>query len=152
MANSKKLIEFEDPDEVRAACWAAGGCAVCEERRSWFDGLLDGVDRRWHRLQRPDEYPFTSGQQGIHETTCSVVKQRTPAQYARPTGDAYREALHAFSHTVDPHSDRSDFEGANAYLRFNAMTAEEARSWITERTGPRGGRNYVRCKKCAPAI
>ncbi|MFI6284377.1 hypothetical protein ACIBCM_06385 [Streptomyces sp. NPDC051018] len=45
-----------------------------------------------------------------------------------------------------------EFEGSRAYPRFEAMTAAEARPWITARTGPKGGRNYKRCQRCAPTV
>lgn len=147
-----RCFEAEDPGEVRATCRQAGGCALCEERRSWFDALLDGSDARWERLQQPETYPFAAGRQGIHHSTCSVVKRETPSSYSRPTGNAYVTALNAFSHTVDPHSSREDFEGCRDYPHFQAMTSQEARNWIAERTGPKGGRNYKRCQRCAPAV
>ncbi|MET7489826.1 hypothetical protein [Streptomyces sp. NPDC005538] len=36
--------------------------------------------------------------------------------------------------------------------RFDVITPDEARAWIAERTGPKGGRNYKRCQRCAPAM
>ncbi|WP_159476246.1 hypothetical protein [Streptomyces caniferus] len=147
-----RCFEAEDPDELRATCREAGRCPLCDERRPWFEGLLDGSDARWQRLQQPEEYPFAAGQHGLHETTCSVVRRETPSNYARPIGDAYVAALNAFCHTVDPHSSREDFEGSRDYPRFQAMTAQEARQWVTERTGPKGGRNYKRCQRCAPPL
>ncbi|RNG26223.1 hypothetical protein EEJ42_15580 [Streptomyces botrytidirepellens] len=149
--NPLRCFEAEDPDELRTVCRQNGGCALCEERRSWFDALLDDSDARWNRLQEPESYPFTAGRNGLHETTCSVVKREIPSSYARPTGDAYTSALHAFSHTVDPHSSQDDFEGSGDYPRFEAMTSQQARKWITDRTGPKGGRHYKLCHLCAPA-
>ncbi|MFD9572655.1 hypothetical protein ACFWBI_22755 [Streptomyces sp. NPDC059982] len=142
---------FEDPAKVRAGCQAAGGCALCEERRSWFEELLDQSDVLWERLQQPEVYPFAAGRRGIHDTTCSVVKRETPDNYARPAGEAYTQALHLYSHTVVPY-DRDIFESVRSYPSFTAMTPEEARTWIADRTGPKGGRNYARCQRCAPAL
>lgn len=142
---------FEDPVKVRAACQAAGGCALCEERRPWFEELLDRSDVLWERLQKPEVYPFAAGRRGIHDTTCSVVKRETPDSYARPVGEAYVQALHLYSHTVVPY-DRDIFESVRSYPSFTAMTAEEAKSWIADHTGPKGGRNYARCQRCAPAL
>jgi hypothetical protein len=144
--------EAEDPDDLRNVCLQAGGCVLCEKHRSWFDGLLDEADDRWQRLQQPEKYPFAAGRHGLHETSCSVVRRGMPSDYARPTGEAYVAALNAFSHTVDPHSSREDFEGCRDYPHFQAMTSQEARNWIAERTGPKGGRNYKRCQRCAPAV
>ncbi|MEU4955668.1 hypothetical protein [Streptomyces lavendulae] len=104
---------FEDPATVRADCQAAGGCALCEERRSWFEALLDQSDVLWQRLQQPEVYPFAAGRRGIHDTTCSVVKRETPENYARPVGEAYTQALHLYSHTVVPY-ERDMFEGARS--------------------------------------
>ncbi|MER5570499.1 hypothetical protein ABT083_30570 [Streptomyces goshikiensis] len=143
---------FEDPNEIRAACRTAGGCVLCDERRSWFEQLLNRSDALWRRLQQPEVYPFAAGRRGIHDTTCSVVKRENPDMYARPHGDAYTQALHRYSHTINPHSDRDDFEGSNAYPSFTAMTAEEAKAWIADHTGPKGGRNFSRCQRCAPAL
>lgn len=42
--------ESENPDELRKACRESGGCVLCEQRRSWFDALLDKADDRWERL------------------------------------------------------------------------------------------------------
>lgn len=144
--------EAEDPDDLRNACLEAGGCVLCEKHRSWFDGLLAKADDRWQRLQQPEKYPFAAGRQGLHETSCSVVKREMPSDYVRPTGEDYVVALNAFSHTGDPHSSSEDFEGSRNYPRFEVMTPEEARAWIAERTGPKGGRNYKRCQRCAPAL
>ena len=144
--------DAEDPRALRAACSQAGGCSLCEQRRSWFDAMLDGTDERWKRLQRPEEFPFAAGRQGIHTASCPVVSRETPAHYARPTGDTYTQALNAYSHTVDPHSDRDYFEGSATYPRFEAMTTQEAHAWIAARTGPKGGRNYKRCQRCAPTL
>ncbi|MBB6122211.1 hypothetical protein [Nocardiopsis algeriensis] len=30
------------------------------------------------------------------------------------------------------------------------MSAEETRAWMAENTGPKGGRYYKRCQRCAP--
>ncbi|PAZ09339.1 hypothetical protein CLM62_47145 [Streptomyces sp. SA15] len=125
---------------------------LCERYRSWFETVLKESDARWQRMQQPQTYPFAAGRQGIHETSCSVVKREMPEQYARPAGEAYVAALNAFSHTVDPHSYGEDFEGSDAYPRFDVMTPDEARAWIAERTGPKGGRNYKRCQRCAPTV
>ncbi|GGR45898.1 DciA family protein [Streptomyces netropsis] len=95
--------------------------------------------------------PFAAGRRGIHDTTCSVVKRETPDNYARPVGEAYTQALHLYSHTVVPY-DRDIFENARSYPSFTAMTSEEARTWIADHTGPKGGRNYTRCQRCAPAL
>ncbi|MGW2583599.1 hypothetical protein ACWCYZ_20090 [Streptomyces virginiae] len=142
---------FEDPAKVRADCQATGGCVLCEERRSWFEELLDHSDVLWERLQQPEAYPFAAGRRGIHDTTCSVVKRETPDNYARPVGEAYTQALHLYSHTVLPY-DRDIFESVRSYPSFTAMTAQEARTWIADHTGPKGGRNYARCQRCAPAL
>ncbi|MFG3517597.1 hypothetical protein [Streptomyces bobili] len=144
--------ECEEPDDLRNACREAGGCVLCEKNRSWFEAVLDEADERWQRLQQPEKYPFAAGRQGIHETSCSVVRRETPSEYARPTGEAYAAALNAFGHTVDPHSCGEHFEGSRAYPRFDVMTGEEAKAWIRERTGPKGGRNFKRCQRCAPAV
>jgi len=125
---------------------------LCEKHRSWFDAMLDRADMHWQRLQQPQTYPFAAGRQGIHETSCSVVRREMPSQYARPTGEAYLQALNAFAHTGDPHSSSEEFEGFRAYPRFAVMTQEEARGWVAERTGPKGGRNYKRCQRCGPAV
>ncbi len=74
-----------------------------------------------------------------------------PAQYTRPVGEAYVEALNSFSHSDDHHYGE-DFEGSGNYPRFDIMSIEEARAWVAERTGPKGGRNYRRCQRCAPAV
>lgn len=149
--NTFRCWESEDPDDLRNACREARGCVLCEQRRSWFDALLDHADDRWKRLQQPEMYPFAAGRQGLHETSCSVVTREMPSDYARPTGDEYLAALNAFSHTVDPHYGE-DFEGSRSYPRFDVMTTDEARAWMAERTGPKGGRNYKRCQRCAPAV
>ncbi|MFI8343977.1 hypothetical protein ACIF8W_28450 [Streptomyces sp. NPDC085639] len=142
---------FEDPAKVRVACRAAGGCSLCEERRSWFEELLDHSDLLWERLHQPMMYPFAAGRRGIHDTTCAVVRRETPDNYRRPAGEAYTQALHHYSHSVVSY-DRDVFESARSYPSFTAMTAEEARAWIAERTGPKGGRNYTWCQRCAPAL
>ncbi|WP_435609681.1 hypothetical protein [Streptomyces sp. C10-9-1] len=148
-----RCFEDEDEDVQLAVCRARGGCPLCQgERKGWFDGLLDSADRQWARFTAPEEYPFTAGQNGIHETTCSVVARNNPATYARPTGPAYVEALRRYAHSVDPHSGRSDFYGDQDYPRMHSMTTEEAHQWISKNTGPKGGRNYKRCARCSPAV
>ncbi|WP_405968950.1 hypothetical protein OG613_48585 (plasmid) [Streptomyces sp. NBC_00015] len=143
--------ESEDPDELRNACREAGGCVLCEQRRPRLDAWLDQADDRWQRLQQPEAYPFAAGRQGLHVTLCSVVTREMPSEYARPTGEDYVAALNAFSHADDPYFGE-DFEGSRSYPRFDVMTPGEARAWIAERTGPKGGRNYKRCQRCAPAL
>lgn len=143
--------EAEDPDELRTRCREAEGCVLCRERRPWFDKMLDEADGRWRRFQQPERYPFTAGRQGLHETTCSVVRREMPSEFTRPTGEDYLEALNAFGHTVN-YTYTEEFEGSGAYPRWDVMTVEEARVWVAERTGPKGGRNCKRCQRCAPAV
>ncbi|MFJ2875499.1 MULTISPECIES: hypothetical protein [unclassified Streptomyces] len=144
--------EAGETDDARAECLEAGGCGLCRERRSFFDGLLNAADSNWQRLQQPETYPFTAGAHTIHQTTCSVVTRESPQEYSRPAGDSYATALNAFSHCHDAYAAAWDYERDRAYPRMRPMTPSEARAWIQENTGPRGGRNYKRCQRCAPAV
>jgi hypothetical protein len=141
--------EAEDSNALRNECRESGGCALCEQHRAQFDALLDMAGERWRRLQQPEKYPFAAGRQGIHETSCSVVLREMPSDFSRPTGEAYASELNVFSHTLVA---RGNFVASRGYPRFDVMTLEEARAWTAERTGPKGGRNYRRCQRCAPAL
>ncbi|MBK3557252.1 hypothetical protein JHN55_12060 [Streptomyces sp. MBT56] len=148
-----RCFEDEDEDDQLTVCRTREGCPLCQgERKRWFDALLDSADREWARFTTPEKYPFTAGQNGIHETTCSVVARHNPTTYARPTGPTYVEALRQYAHSVDPHSGRNYFDGDQNYPRMHSMTTEEAHQWISKNTGPKGGRNYKRCARCSPAV
>jgi len=143
-----RCLEFEAKEDRAAWCERDGGCRICDECRSAFEHLLKESGERWHRFQRPDEFPFTVSKHGLHVTTCSVVNREMPREFAPPEGDAYTQALRTYAHTVNPYGD--DFEGERAYPRFEPLTAAQARAWVASRTGPKGGRNFKRCQRCAP--
>lgn len=147
-----RCVETEDPQDALRSCQQTGDCVLCAERQTWFDSFLNHADEQWTRLQQPGDYPYAAGRNGLHDTTCHVVRRHNPDHYQRPTSDAYTAALRSYSHTVNPYSGTDEFADRDAYPRFQAMTAQEARQWTTERTGPKGGRNYKRCKHCAPAL
>ncbi|MFJ5120971.1 hypothetical protein [Kitasatospora sp. NPDC088548] len=142
---------FEDEGDLEARCQQdPRDCPVCRAHRDWFEGELDAADDLWARYSKPEAYPFIAGRSGLHEVTCSVVRREMPQAYARPAGDTYTTELRRYAHSVDPHSGHSDLEYDRSYPHWKAMTAAETRAWMAERTGPKGGRSYKTCGRCAP--
>ncbi len=143
---------YEDENELEADCMRAPqACPVCRSRRDWFEAFLDTADQRWSQFTQPETYTFIAGRSGLHQIDCPVVRREMPDQYARPAGDTYVSELRRYAHSVDPSSGLSDLEYARQYPHWDAMTATEARKWRAERTGPKGGRNYKSCGRCAPS-
>ncbi|MFB7380222.1 hypothetical protein ACFC6U_37150 [Kitasatospora purpeofusca] len=143
---------FEDENVLETRCrQEPRNCPVCQAHRGWFEGELDTADGLWDRYAKPEKYPFVAGRSGLHETGCPVVRRNMPQTWARPVGDAYTTELRRYAHSVDRHSGHSDLEYSRDYPNWAAMTACEARAWMAERTGPKGGRSYKTCRRCAPA-
>ncbi|MFJ6700930.1 hypothetical protein ACIQM4_33445 [Streptomyces sp. NPDC091272] len=145
-------VHAESEADVMASCLAQDGCALCEYHRDRFEALLDECDELWERLGLPQQYPFAVSRQGVHTASCHVVRRETPEFYARPTGSSYLDALREYSHSVDRHGDRWDFEGSRRYPRIQALDIHETDAWIAEHTGPRGGVYYKPCRRCSPAL
>ncbi|MFD5610576.1 hypothetical protein [Kitasatospora sp. NPDC127060] len=143
---------FEAEDHLEALCLQdPPNCPLCQARRDWFESELDAADNLWARYTQPEKHRFIAGRSGLHEVTCPVARREMPPTYARPAGDAYTAQLRRYAHSVDPHSGQSDLEYARDHPRWKAMTSAEARAWMAENTGPKGGRSYKKCRRCAPA-
>lgn len=144
------LREHEPQQDLLAWCERDGGCPDCTERSAEFELFLNQAAEQWRRYQAPELYPFAAGSSnGLHCTTCSVVRRNLPQEWARPVGHDYDTARRHFCHQRYP---RHDGDDAIEHLRidWNLMTAEQARTWQAERVGPKGGRNFRRCGACAP--
>jgi hypothetical protein len=145
-----ELREYESWEDLLARCERDGDCPDCTRHSAEFDQFLDQTAEQWRRYQTPEMYPFAAGSSnGLHHSTCSVVRRTLPEEWARPVGDDYDEARRHFCHQ---RNSRHDPDDAIAHLRivWKIMTAEQARRWQAERVGPKGGRNYRRCAVCAP--
>ncbi|MFJ4094035.1 hypothetical protein ACIPYS_20850 [Kitasatospora sp. NPDC089913] len=143
---------YEDEDTLKDRCLRDPlDCPVCRTHRSGFDSALDVADIRWARYTEPEKYPFIAGSRGLHEVGCSVVRREMPQNYARPAGATYTSELRRHAHRPEHLSYRSPLEESRDYPRWSAMTVAEARAWTAERTGPKGGRSYRTCSRCAPA-
>jgi hypothetical protein len=151
-------VDYESAEDRWAWCERDGGCEACRRHRSDFERLVEDAAGFWRRYQQPEEYPFTAGKKGLHETSCSVVKRAMPKQFTRPTGTQFDRSLREYAHAANPFMSTGDYESfdgswdrAATYPTFQPMTAVEARAWIAQNTGPKGGRNYKQCRLCSPA-
>ncbi|MFC8450837.1 hypothetical protein [Kitasatospora sp. NPDC057223] len=141
---------YEPVTPVTDRCGPDGTCTDCARQQDAFDQALAASHARWDRAQRPAEYPFTVGKSSVHTTRCPVTRRSIPAGYAQPaTGSPeYAQALAAFAHR-DVH--RPDWEFQPGWLlTFEPLTTEATRTWMAERTGPKGGRAYKQCRRCDP--
>ncbi|MEU3564164.1 hypothetical protein [Kitasatospora sp. NPDC006786] len=127
-------------------------CPGCTTARADFDAALAASLRHWQLAQRSDEYPFAVGQRGLHTIDCPVTRRYIPEQYNQPVpGTAeYAQELRAVAHSRPHWGEDLYIDVADWAINFRPLTPEDARAWIAERTGPKGGRNYNRCRRCAP--
>ncbi|MFE5586920.1 hypothetical protein [Kitasatospora sp. NPDC056531] len=151
------LREHEQHDDLLAWCVRDGGCPDCEKYGDRFDPHLDALAERWRRYNTPDEYPFTVGRSaGLHETTCPVVRRTMPTEWSRPVAEEYVQERRLFCHQQNLRygGTKADFEfemaATTADSGWTVMTIEETRVWEARHTGPKGGRKYRRCQRCAP--
>ncbi|WP_049564942.1 hypothetical protein [Streptomyces sp. SBT349] len=150
-------FDYEDSADKRDWCERDGGCEACARHQNMFDQMVRDASESWRRFQLPDQYPFTVGKRGLHTTTCSVVTREMPKQFAPPSGEAYERALRDYAHAANSFMDSGfyenfdgDFDRKSVYPSFRPVTPEETRVWVADHTGPKGGRNYKRCQRCAP--
>lgn len=151
--------DYESYEDKLAWCVRDGGCQTCERKRAQFARYLKTMAERWRRWGLPEQYPFAVGHsKGLHTVACSVVRQYMPNGFTvREPSDPV--ALRAFAHSYF----YGDYDGDYDYdfrplepehipgeVRFHPMTTEETRAWMAEHTGPKGGRHYKRCRRCAP--
>ncbi|MET9396076.1 hypothetical protein [Kitasatospora sp. NPDC002965] len=142
---------LEDQDDLKARCQQdPHNCPLCQEHRRVFERELDTADSLWARYSKPEKHPFIAGSRGLHEVGCSVVRREMPQAYARPAGDTYIDQLRRYAHSGDLRNGYSPLDHSRDYPSWRAMTASEARVWTAERTGPKGGRAYKTCSRCAP--
>ncbi|MEV6883313.1 hypothetical protein [Streptomyces sp. NPDC051135] len=151
-------IDYESAEDRWAWCERDGGCEACHRHRSDFERLVEDAEEFWRRYQQPETYPFTAGKKSLHETDCSVVKRAMPNQFVRPTATKFDSALRDYAHAANPLMPTGNYETfdggwdrAATYPTFRPMAASEARAWIAQNTGPKGGRNYKQCRLCSPA-
>ncbi|MDX3208457.1 hypothetical protein [Streptomyces scabiei] len=148
---------WDDPDhpwnktnpEPEPPC---GGCTDCQQARPMFDLVLDGADRLWQRYQDPAQFSFTANGSGLHRTTCRYIRLLMPTEHTRPEGEAYDLALQQWGHgSHDFYSNQAE-ERYSSHMRLDIMTPSEAREWIVENIGTRGGQNFNLCKVCRPEV
>jgi hypothetical protein len=110
------------------------------------------VDERHRRYGQPEVFPYAAGRHTLHRTGCSAAATCMWAGGGgRPTGRVHASYLSTYSHL--PEQDRDvRFESHFPYPDLVAMTGDEARRWVDERIGPKGGRNYKLCRVCCPQL
>ncbi|MFE9427760.1 hypothetical protein ACFYNO_32915 [Kitasatospora sp. NPDC006697] len=85
-----------------------------------------------------------------------MVRQAIPPEWSRPIGEEYVQERRLFCHRQDLRygGTEADFEFEMAATTtdsgWTVMTIEETRLWEAQHTGPKGGRKYRRCRRCAP--
>ncbi|WP_017584296.1 hypothetical protein [Nocardiopsis valliformis] len=149
--DSAGCYDYETVEDKLAWCVRDGGCQTCEEQRSSFAHHLETMAERWRRWTLPDEFPFATGSSmGLHTVKCGVVRRDMPDGFTAHKPDDVAP-LRAFAHAYDDFGLPVDeSEQLPAHVPFQPMSGEEARAWMTENTGPKGGRYYKRCRMCAP--
>ncbi|MET9079946.1 hypothetical protein ABZX95_49680 [Streptomyces sp. NPDC004232] len=144
---------YEDDDKL-AWCRRDGTCQTCDRHRDAFAKSLEAAAERWRRWMRPEQYPYAVGSsKGLHEVGCPVLRRDMPEDFSPPAADD-AEALRSFAHlkdAYDPYDRPTGLMPLRYHVPFHAMTEEEARGWMEHNTGPKGGRYYRRCERCAPA-
>ncbi|WP_148281609.1 hypothetical protein [Nocardiopsis alba] len=130
-------------DESRRIDWAYarcfGDCDLCMRRKAKYEGYVAKYSawaQAWEAAgASPDRYPFAMTKSTVHRSDCGIV---TPAPYSlqhKPID------LRTFAH----------IEG-DVMVGALPSTRHETHVWMSERTGPKGGRNYRLCKTCSPEI
>lgn len=149
--DSAYCYEYESEEDKLAWCVRDGGCQACDRARTAFARHLTTMAERWRRWTLPDEFPFATGSSmGLHDVTCAVVRREMPDGFTRHGPDDV-EQLRAFAHNGLGGDILPEWpEQLPGHVPFFAMSAEETRAWMAEHTGPKGGRHYKRCKRCAP--
>ena len=142
---------YEDDEDKLGWCRRAGTCRTCERHRAAFAASLTRAAERWRRWTLPEQYPYATGNaNGLHEVGCPVLRRELPQEFCPPAADD-AEALRSFAHHHDAYDQPpADLTPLRYAIPFEAMTAEEARGWMERHTGPKGGRHYHRCARCAP--
>ncbi|MGR3935240.1 hypothetical protein [Streptomyces sp. BRA346] len=148
-------FRHEDDEDKLAWCRRDGTCRICDRHKDAFAASLTLAAERWRRWTLPEQYPYATGNtKGLHEVGCSVVYRAMPETFSPPSAED-AEALRSYAHRKMGYRfyDRplADLVPLNYHVQFHAMTAEETRAWMNDNTGPKGGRHYRRCERCAPA-
>lgn len=145
---------YEDDEDKLAWCRRDGTCQTCDRHRDAFAKSLAVASERWRRWTLPEQYPYAAdSSKGLHEAGCHIVRQGMPEEFSPPVADD-AEALRSFAHrkdAYDPYDRPKGLMPLRYHIPFRAMTAEETRAWMKQNTGPKGGRYYHRCERCAPA-
>lgn len=149
--DSAYCYEYETDKDKLAWCVRDGGCRICEKASAAFTRHLKTMAERWRRWSLPDEFPFATGSSmGLHTVTCAVVRRDMPDDFTQHRQDD-AEQLRVFAHKGLNNAFLLEWpEQLPGHVPFLAMSAEEARAWMTKNTGPKGGRHYKRCRRCAP--
>lgn len=144
--------DYESPRDKLSWCIRDGGCPICTLQQKAFTRHLAMMAERWRRWTLSEQFPFAAGNaKGLHTVGCGVVHRHMPDDFPDHKPDN-TEALRAFAHLNDPYEPfPQGLDQLPGYLPFHPMSAEEARAWMAEHTGPKGGRYYKRCRHCAPA-
>lgn len=155
MYERANCYRYEDDEDKLAWCRLDGTCRTCDRHRDAFAESLNVAAERWRRWTLPEQYLYVAGNaKGLHEVGCPVPRRDMPQEFSPPAADDV-EALRSFAHRSDAYDpyDRSlmDLVPLNYQIPFRAMTAQESRAWMKSNTGPKGGRQYHRCERCAPA-
>lgn len=141
---------YETDEDKLAWCRRDGTCQTCDRHRDAFAKSLALAAERWRRWTLPDQYPYAAGNaKGLHEVGCHILRQGMPQEFSPPAADD-AEALRSFAHQKDAYDRPTAGLMPSYHVPFHAMTADETRAWMERNTGPKGGRYYHRCERCAP--
>lgn len=130
-------------DEVRDTLLAltqepskkSGCCPDCDDAIGDYAAAAASCERARARFDDAETYPYLVSQSATHTWDCYHFAGRLPEGVGSSVSD--------FVHNVRPGGLDRD---------LTRLTADEALTCMTERTGPKGGLRWRRCRTCQPAL
>ena len=113
----------------------SGCCPDCEIAISSYAKAIVHHKEEVRRFDDANTYPYLVSRSTIHSWDCYQLANQLP--------DRPGPSLQDYGDKQRPG------DGGRELAR---LTPDEAESWINQRTGKRGGRNWRRCKSCQPAL
>ncbi|WP_042422201.1 hypothetical protein [Streptacidiphilus anmyonensis] len=141
------LERLDRDDAIAQWCDPGALCQICEAGRPAFDAEIARFTQRWKRSQDPEHNPYAAGKNTLHRVSCKFTVFDVGSDHPMTEPFDYTSELRQHAHRS-----RIPGEYVSFGMHMSPLTAGEAASWITSRTGPAGGKKYRLCRTCRPEM